>query len=344
MTGEGKLMKAREGDIVETCDGVIFDVKGLVHPSDRIVAFVRYFPDEEGDRKKGRLAYGKVYSLSERYVLLRERFPQYLVWDPVFDEIICEVPVSDLKKRYDPLEKLKHLKDAEGLDSLESKALQLAHLLKEKSHVLWNALGISGSILVGLHRASSDIDPIVYGSENCRKVHSALQNMLNDRRSLLKPYNKKELRSLFDFRSKDTAMVFEDFVRTESRKAFQGRFMETDYFIRFVKDWSEIDEKYGDVQYKNFGYAKITGTVVDDSESIFTPCKYLLENTTVIDGSRLSPITEIASFRGRFCEQARNGETVIAQGKVEQVKDVKRGYERLRLLIGNQSSDYMTLA
>jgi len=336
-------MKAREGDLIETCDELVFDVKGLVHPSDRIVAFVRYFPDEKGDRKKGKLTYGKVYSLSERYVLLGEKFHQYLVHDPVFDEIICEVPVSDLKKRYDPLEKLEHFRDDEALDSLESKALQLAHLLKEESHVPWNTLGISGSILVELHKASSDIDPIVYGSENCRKVHAALQNMLNDPRSPLKPYNRKELRSLFGFRSKDTAMVFEDFVRTESRKAFQGRFMETDCFIRFVKDWNEIDEQYGDVQYKNVGCAKIKGTVVDDSESIFTPCKYLLENATVIDGSKLSPVTEIASFRGRFCEQAKAGETVIAQGKVEQVKDLKRGHEYLRLLIGNKPSDYMIL-
>ena len=45
---------------------------------------------------------------------------------------------------------------------------------------------------------------------------------------------------LFDFRSKDTIMTFEDFAEVESRKAFQGKFMETDYFVRFVKDWQEI--------------------------------------------------------------------------------------------------------
>jgi predicted nucleotidyltransferase len=136
-------------------------------------------------------------------------------------------------------------------------------------------------------------------------------------------------------------MGFEDFARTESRKAFQGKFSKTDYFIRFVKNWDEIDEKYGDIQYRNIGSAKIKATIADASESIFTPCKYLLEKTVVIDGPRIPRITEIASFRGRFCEQAGNGETVIAQGKVERVTDMKQHQEHFRLLIGNKPSDYM---
>ncbi len=45
-------MKTREGDLLETCDGSVFDVKGMVHPPSRAIAFIRYFRDEKGDRKK----------------------------------------------------------------------------------------------------------------------------------------------------------------------------------------------------------------------------------------------------------------------------------------------------
>ena len=45
------LMRAREGDYIKTFKKLIFDVKGLVHPSNRIVAFIRYFPCEKGERK-----------------------------------------------------------------------------------------------------------------------------------------------------------------------------------------------------------------------------------------------------------------------------------------------------
>ena len=79
-------MKLREGDFIETFDGNIFDVKGLVHPSDKVIAFIRYTPDQKGERKRDGTIYRKMYPLSERYQLLRERFPQYLIHDPVFNE------------------------------------------------------------------------------------------------------------------------------------------------------------------------------------------------------------------------------------------------------------------
>jgi predicted nucleotidyltransferase len=152
-----------------------------------------------------------------------------------------------------------------------------------------------------------------------------------------------ELKGLFDFRSKDTLVSLEDFVKTESRKVLQGKFMDRDYFIRFVKEWNEISEKYGDVCYRNCGYVKIEATVVDDTEAIFTPCTYKIEDVKVVEGPKLQPIMEIASFRGRFCEQAKKGEIVIAQGKIEHVKDQKRGCEYFRLLLGNKPTDYMIL-
>ncbi|MGA3192963.1 MAG: hypothetical protein ABSD73_10700 [Candidatus Bathyarchaeia archaeon] len=337
-------MKTCEGDLIETAAGLIFDVKGSVHPPNRIIAFIRYFPSKEGERRRKGTIYGKVYSLSERYALLSERFPQYLVFDPVFDETLCEVPTGDVKNIYRPAEKLQELRGSAELDLLEGKARQLAEVLKEEANVSWESIGVSGSILVGLHTANSDIDPIVYGSQNCRKVYSTLETMLGSRHEQMRSYTRDELRTLFDFRSKDTATDFESFVRIESRKVMQGKFEETDYFVRFVKNWDEGGEKYGDVEYKNIGYARIKATIADDSESIFTPCKYMLEKTAIIDGPRLPSITEISSFRGRFCEQARNGETIIAQGKVESVTDSKRNLEYFRLLIGNKPSDYMVLA
>jgi predicted nucleotidyltransferase len=51
-------------------------------------------------------------------------------------------------------------------------------------------------------------------------------------------------------------MTFEDFKHVENRKAFQGMFMGTDYFIRFLKDWNETAEQYGDVHYQNGVTAK----------------------------------------------------------------------------------------
>ena len=337
-------MRAREGDLIKTENNVIFDVKGLVHPPSRVIAFPRYIPSPTGNRGSGKDMYGKVYNLAERFRWLQQNAPNLIVHDPVFDENLCEVPVDTIKRRYDPVEKLALLRTSKELEPLERKAVTLAEDLKVVAGIPWSAIGISGSVLVGLYTAKSDLDPVVYGADACRKAYAALEDLLQDGDSRFKPYSRDGLRALFDFRSKDTFMGFEDFARVERRKAFQGMFEGVDYFVRFVKDWNEVSEIYGDLRYRNSGYAKITATVADDAEALFTPCTYKLENVTVVEGDKLEPISEIASFRGRFCEQAKQGETVTAQGKVEHVTNKKTGEKHYRIILGNKPSDYMVLS
>ena len=337
-------MRAREGDLIRTADNVIFDVKGLVHPPDKIIAFPRYIPSPEGTRGRGGNLYSKVYNLAERFTYLQYKTPHLIVVDPVFGEKLCEVPVSAIKKHYEPTKKLRELRKANKREDLENKAVTLAEQLKEAAGIPWSSIGISGSVMAGLFTLQSDIDPLVYGVENCRKAYAALETLLKDEHSGFKPYTRQELHALFDFRSKDTIMTFEDFAQVEKRKAFQGKFMGTDYFIRFVKDWKEIQEQYGDVCYENCGYAKATATVADDSEGLFTPCIYKVEDVKVVEGEKLEPILEVASFRGRFCLQAVAGEKVTVQGKVEKVVDKRQKREYFRILIGNKPADYMVLS
>jgi predicted nucleotidyltransferase len=337
------MMLAREGDLIKTENHVIFDVKGLVHPPNKVIAFPRYIPSPQGTRRGKKDLYGKIYSFSERFKFLEQNMPDLIVHDPVVDETLCEVPVGTVVERYEPVEKLRLLRTSKGLGDLEGKAVRLAGELKEAAGIPWSAIGISGSVLAGLYTAKSDIDPVVYGVENCRKAYAALENLLKDSESPFRPYSREELQALFDFRSKDTIMSFEDFARVERRKAFQGMYVGTDYFIRFVKDWSQVSEQYGDVCYKNAGYAKISATIADDAEALFTPCTYRIENVQIVSGPKLSPIQEIASFRGRFCEQAETGEAITAQGKVEVVTDKRSSSEYYRLILGNKPEDYMVL-
>jgi predicted nucleotidyltransferase len=263
-----------------------------------------------------------------------------LVYDQVFNEWLCEVPIEAIKCHYKPVDHLRKLRQKRQLTQIETEALQLAELLKKNADVAWNALGVSGSLLVELQTPKSDIDLVVYGSQNCHRVYDSLRTIANGRDSPVKSYGRKELRHLFDFRSKDTAMPFEDFVRIESKKFLQGTFNDRDYYIRCVKEWNEIDEQYGMVQYQPVGYAKIKATVTDDSQMIFTPCHYQIDHVEIVEGPEVEPIREIVSFRGRFCEQARKGECVMVLGKVERVQ---RGDEQefFRLLLGNKVSDYM---
>jgi predicted nucleotidyltransferase len=336
-------MKAREGDLIKSKSNVVFDVKGLIHPEGKVVAFPRFIPSPQGTRGSKEQLYGKVYSLSDRFKYLQKNHPDLIVFDPVFDETLCEVPDGEIEQLYRPSEKLVQLHSSKNLTVLEHKALTLAEDLKEASGIPWSAIGISGSIMAGLTNETSDIDPLVYGVENCRKAYRALQTLLKDKASRFKPYSKSELEALFEFRSKDTQMSFEDFEKVESRKAFQGKFLGTDYFVRFVKDYSEVNEHYGDVCYRNSGYAKVTAEVAESSDSLFTPCTYKINAVQIVEGPNLTPIEEIVSFRGRFCEQAIVNEKICAQGKVEHVIDKRSGSEYYHLILGGKPADYMVL-
>ena len=335
-------MNAREGDLIETKDNIFFDVKGLVHPPDRVVAFIRYVPDPMGSRERDGSRYSKFYNLSKRYALLKQEYPQYLVDDPVFNTLLCEVPIEDIKTHYQPAKGLQELRNRNNLDTAETAALRFMEILKENSGVQWSKLGVSGSILVRLQEQSSDIDLVVYGTETGYSVAETMKKLLEDETSPVEAYNRVGLKELFDFRSKDTNVSFEDFVRTDSRKVSHGKFMNKHFFIRFVKDLNEIIEQYGSIIYKPEGNAKIKATIADDTESLFTPCTYKLANVQIIEGTKTEPIEEIVSFRGRFCEQAKSGETVIAEGKLERVQQEGKR-DHFRLLLGSKPSDHMIL-
>jgi len=337
-----KPFKAREGDFIESFDRLIFDVKGLVHPPGRVVAFVRYVPDPSGDRRRGREVYRKVYWLPERYELLQRKYPHYVVFDQVFGEYLNEAPVESIRRHYDPSDKLTELRSSRDLDALEARTLEFIESLREWTGIAWNKLGVSGSVLVRLHLSSSDIDVIVYGTENGLLAHKTLRKMFTVKQTQLRAYGTVDLRRLYETRKKDTIMPLNDFLRIEKRKLSQGKFRGRDFFVRFVKDWDEVKERYGDVLYTAIGNAKIVARVVDDEEAFFTPCRYGIGGVRVLGGRKIGPIKEIVSFRGRFCEQARFGEMVEAQGKLEKVHP-KDGPEYHRLLLGGSPTDYMTI-
>ena len=337
-------MQAREGELIETKDNIIFDVKGLIHPPNKIIAFPRFIPTTKGNRTRKNLKYGKIYNLKERFKFLKQKAPELITYDPIFDETLCEVPTENIIKHYNPVEKLEKLRNLRETTDLEKKAVELLRILQEKADIPWKSTGISGSILAGLSNIKSDIDPVIYGTKNGVKAYKALEKILKKDNTKLKAYTHEGLKNLFDFRSKDTHMSFNDFLEVESRKAFQGTFLKTDFFIRFVRDWDQVNEQYGDIQYKNCGETKISAIVINDSEALFTPCTYSVNNVRIIEGIKKNPINEIVSFRGRFCQQALNGEKIIAQGKIEEVKNKHSNVRHYRLILGSKPTDYMVLS
>jgi len=128
-------------------------------------------------------------------------------------------------------------------------------------------------------------------------------------------------------------------VRGERRKVFEGRYMSHEYFIRCVREWSEVGESYGDVHYRPMAQCRISARILDDSEGLMTPCRCTITDVRVIIGKSSHKPSEIVSFRGRFAEQVRASERVIAHGRLETVRSGQ--FSHLRLVVGEGRRDIL---
>ena len=124
------IIKGIEGDFIETKENsLLFDVKGLLHPPDRKICFLRYCLDPMGDRKKEGKCYKKVYSLHERYSYLKNNFPEYIFFSEQIDSELQGVKNENIKKIYSPREYFNELNKKGKPTNLEfhTKNISLVH-------------------------------------------------------------------------------------------------------------------------------------------------------------------------------------------------------------------------
>ena len=340
------IPKGIEGDYLETKDNhLFFDIKGYHHPRDRKICFLRFVPDQNGERIKEGRKYRKIYSLDERYLKLEEKYPQFIFFSKELDLRVQGVKKEDIEKIYAPKEYYKSLNLKKELTKLELHSTNLCKLLITDGSIPEDAIGISGSPMIGLGLADSDIDIIIYGTHSSLEFQDKLKQTLlapNDCRA----YNLSEYKDHYKWRVGGSNISFESFLKSEKRKLHQGKYHGIDFFIRYIKDPNDWKGTYYDYQFKNLGRIKAKVNIIDSTNSIFTPCSYeiscikVLESKIIGKSIKLDNISEVSSFRGRFCEQAIEGESVLVEGKLEEVR-FKNDEPHLRILLTDQIHDKM---
>ena len=342
------IIEGIEGDYIETKESnLIFDIKGLLHPNDRKICFLRFYPDPNGDRIKEGIKYSKIYNLDDRYSLLRAKYPEYLFFSKELDLEVQGVMNQDIKKIYTPREYLQNLKEKKNPSKLELRAKSLCEFFIDKGGIPQDLIGITGSSMVGLDKKGSDIDIILYGTENSHDFQEKLPTLVGGM-SELRKYNISEYKSHFNWRVGGSDISFENFMKSEQRKLHQGKFHGIDYFIRYIKSPNDWKGNYYDYNYTNLGRIRIKALIIDSKDSIFTPCSYKIEPLKVLDKKlssnriELKDIVEVNSYRARFCEHAREGEMVLVEGKLEKV-NYKNSLEYYHILLTDQTIDKMLI-
>lgn len=316
-----------EGYFITTTDGLIFEVKGIVHPRNRVIAYLRYIPNNGG--------YQKVYVLDEREYYLRNNYPSYLWFSEPHGREVQSVPSSRIQSILNPVERLGNLRNNTGkITDLEQASVNLVDRLVKSTGIGLSDIGITGSQLVGIAKEDSDIDLIVFGLDACRKFYSALSRKITSITDIER-YAGSSLDNHVSFRWGVHTEMKPVLREIEREKLLQGLFEGYEFFLRLVKLPSDLDYVYGDVSFQMKGQQLVSGNVTDDSDAMFTPCEYLVEC------EEFPSLRKLVSYRGRFTEQISKGVSFEARGRLETVTDHKKGTQYLQLVMGELPTDYL---
>lgn len=331
--GRGGFTGLVEGAYVETVEGLIFSVKGLRHPEGLVVAYLRYVPDPGGERVQGPRRYRRVYNLEKTNEFLRKHHSVYL--NPIESKSLTlqSVPTERISRTYSPIERLREIVESPSSE-LEESTARFASILLSESGVPLSSLGVSGSALIGLAGPSSDVDIVVYGLDAGLKVYGALSR-LREEGGWIRPYDSGSVMGVVSSRWGDTGFDLAMFVQSETRKVLHGLVGDKDYFVRLVPNSLEIE---AEVVSRPLGRAVLRATVVNSEHSIYTPCTYLVGDCSVQGEGQKPEMTRLMSYRGKFTEQAREGEVIEARGTLEKVE--YRDCTTHRLMMGGRG-DYL---
>ena len=315
-------------------DKTIFYAKGISHPPNYVVAYPKYVPSPNGKRvQRGTgIRYEKVAGVDNemRYVL--SRYKHFVKRDPYFcRDSVPMVPLSEIEKVFNPIEKAMEIAESTAKDNVLKDVKDFIRLCIEVGGV--KNIGVSGSILVDLYTDESDIDVVVYGEADSIKMYKFLRDAIYEKDLGIKPYTVDTLHRLYSERSEETPIPFDKFAEIESRRVLEGLFRGREYFIRLIKEPSG-DDVYGVYKCRKLGDVVAKLRVVDDSQSIFTPCRYRVVVEEIIEGIK-TEFDEVYSLRGRFNEVAKKGEYVLAKGTLEEL-EYRSGGKRYRVYLGDK--------
>ncbi len=322
-------MRARPRDFIHTTDDLFFATTTYLHPDDRIISFLRYIPDQDGDRSLNNKKYSKVDS-NQAYEYLRNNFPEYLFDCEITNVEMMGVPSEKVEKILEPIDRLRGIIEADKRDKLLDKVVKLAEIFHEHTGISYSKMGISGSILPGLYNPDvSDIDFVIYGLKNHREVMKAFENIKKEN-GILKGIEGEYWNKLYKKRIKDSSLTYEEFRWYENRKHNRGILDGTLFDILQTRDWDEIHGSYSAIRYEPMGIMEIDCTVTDSLAAFDNPAVYKVDNIEIIKGPKV-PITEVDSYTHTYAGQAREGERITARGKLEKVIGQNINY---RLVVG----------
>ncbi|KPV63133.1 MAG: hypothetical protein AOA65_1445 [Candidatus Bathyarchaeota archaeon BA1] len=332
----------KDHDYVQTREDLFFCVVGYAHPPDRVLSYLKYVPSPHGKWGNGNKRFKRVLSyytipwLLETFQFLQKEYPQYLYDSYVLNIKMSAVPLSYLKTRYHPREKLSSLLGITKLDPLQQNVVELVSLLSEESGIPLNSFGVTGSLLIDIHKPEfSDIDLTIHGLKNSEALKETLLSLYKTGGTAITRFGKRVLEAWCKNKSTLYPITVEEAKTFYERKWNRGLYKDRQFSIHPIKLDEEIIEKYGDRVFIPQGIVEVEATVSDATDAMFLPCTYNVNEVTVVAGRKVIDIREVTTYEGLYADLAKVGEKITVKGKLEKVLDKRTGEEHHRILVGS---------
>ena len=325
-----------DGDTFTTREGFILNVFGYEHPQNRVFAFLKYVPARFKELFNVRLLertwrYGqtelfraeRLYTAKNYQAFLevfRTHFPHYVYHCPYRGKDVISSSLRKIRRVYIPRECLQMLLAAKKLDKLQRMTLDFVDLISSASKVATEDFGVHGSIALNMHSQKSDIDIVVYGSQNFRKVEEVINKLVKE--------------GTLNY-------VFNN--RLDAARRFKGRYRERIFMYNAVRKPEEVLTKYGEYSYTPIVPIKFQCEVKGDSEAMFRPAIYKITDYTPQGQNSKLPkemVPEaVVSMIGCYRNIARNSQKIEVSGMLERVEKVDGGETFYQVVVGTAENE-----
>ena len=290
-------------DFIETRDGLIFAVVDSQLEQGRVLGMLRY------RRQNGRalkLSTDAANAWLERYA------PEVIFQSTRLAARLHGVPVTRLARHYQPRNRMIELMTEPTRDAIEARARDCLKLLCSKGLEL-EAVGITGSLLIGAQHAASDLDFVIYDRAAFQQARMIVREAI--RSGDLDDLTPAAWREAYARRGCE--LSFEEYLWHERRKFNKGLFGGTKFDITLVSE----DEAEPATACRKLGPIRLNAEVLDASHAYDFPARY-----------RLAPgaIEEVLSFSHTYAGQALAGEWISIAGQLEETREGTR-----RIIVGS---------
>lgn len=284
-------------DFIETAEGLIFAVVDPRPEQGKALCFLRYV-NEDGVWRK--------LATEDANTFLRRNHPDYLHYSRTLDAHLHAVNANRIIRHHQPKQRLRQVMQAHRHDTVERDLLDLGELLRQQGLDLAE-LGVTGSLLAGAQRESSDIDLVCYCGEVFHRCRAITRKLIEQ--GLLQPLGDSDW--LESYRRRACSLSYQDYVWHERRKFNKAMINGRKFDLNLI----EHGVSGKPVIYKKIGPMTLLCRIIDDTRAFDYPAVYQIEHET---------IGAIVCFTATYTGQAFRGERVEVSGMLEQVEQGTR--------------------